>query len=235
MNRRIQGVCGSWHLPVVDEIQCIKGRNDSPALFGSALGRGWAKCGRQKAILPLIGGLVRIPCSNQGNNCAHVSRRIRGGGSLRCEHAVTVCKESRRNLRTGCSDFYVGSMDDGLAGVTLRIDRGNGQGLGISRGEAHRSVLRSRLGLFDIACRGHDQRTLGVRVLGGCAQGNIVRGQGLRDDDDANSLIRSPTNTVGCSRGCRSFTRALAVIGIIDIHTDRDNGCPRGEADDTRT
>ena len=152
------------------------------------------------------------------------------------EHTVAVGEESGCDLRTGSCDFNVRSVDDRLAGVTLRINGGHGQGLGVSRGKADRCVLRTRVCiLFNVSSRSDNQRTLRVRVLGGCAQGNIIRCQGLRDNDHANSLIRSPTNTVGCSCSCRSLARALGVVAGVDVDANGDDSGLRGKTDDART
>ena len=152
------------------------------------------------------------------------------------EHTVTVGEESGCDLCAWSCDFNVRSVDDRLTGITLRINRGDGQGLGVSRGEADRCVLRTRVCiLFDVSSRGDHQRSLGVRVLGGCAQGDIVRGQGLRDNDHANSLIGSPTNTVGCSRSCRSLAGALGVVTRVDVDAHGDDRGLRGKTDDART
>ena len=152
------------------------------------------------------------------------------------EHTVTVGEEGGRDLCTGSCDFNVRSVDDGLTGVALCINGGHGQGLGVSRGEADRCVLRTRVCiLFDVSSRGDNQRSLGVRVLGCCAQGDVIRGQGLRDNDHANSLICSPTNTVGCSRSCRPLSRALGVVAGVDVDAHGDDRGLRGKTDDARS
>ena len=77
------------------------------------------------------------------------------------EHTVAVRKESGCDLCTGSCDFYVRSVDDRLTGVALRINGGHGQGLGVSRGEADRCVLRTRVRiLFDVSSRSDNQRSL---------------------------------------------------------------------------